>query len=60
MQQSPPTPTLTGCHNGLWSIWLLMVKRTLCDPLMVPPVILSVLETVTGCDELFYVMTHIL
>ena len=37
-----------------------MVEATLCDLLVVPPVILSVPETVNGCDKLFYVMTRVL
>lgn len=52
MHQSPSSPMLSGHHNGLWSIWLLMVKLTLCDLLVIPPVIL----TVNGCDKLFYVV----
>lgn len=37
-----------------------MAKLTLCDLLVSPPVILSVAETVNGCDKLFYVVMCIL
>lgn len=56
----PTAPRAPGSHNGLWSIRLWMVKATLRDLLLGPPVILPGPETANGRDKLFYVMMHVL